>query len=265
MPKTNSTNITSILFYVTLLALLLSASAVAEDNEAATREHQAAQLRFAVDSRIAELDVEYMRSTTELRRQFDVRRRNLEENAESQIELSNALAAISRVYQDSLAALQREINGRRSNVYAAQSEANEELITQGAISSETWGRISSIPLRDFPFVPAPTVSGAAVEAAGAEEGEPEAPEEATASQTAVSETSQVEDRVEHGATDCAADRGGIRWYPDRDRDLFGDVNESPTIACHFAKPAGWVDNNYDCDDSDATVNPITGHCPGPRL
>ena len=57
------------------------------------------------------------------------------------------------------------------------------------------------------------------------------------------------------------DEGGdTPWYPDEDRDLFGDMNAVAQMRCYFGRPDGWVDNDYDCDDSDPTINPITGHC-----
>ncbi len=253
MPNTNSKNITRIFIHGTLLALLLSAPAVAQDDQSATRERQAAQLRVAVEAQIARLDAEYSTRADQLRRQFNDRSRELQENAESEIELSNSMAAIGRVYQDSLAALQREINGRRNNVYAAQTEANDELIAGGEISPETWAQISSTPLPDYPFEPASTVSATAVEPDVVEEILPVEEEEVAAASATVAAAPAPQ------ASGCE-----IGWYPDRDRDLFGDADAAATLACYPGKPSGFVDNDYDCDDSDATINPITGHCgPGP--
>ncbi|MDJ0751412.1 MAG: MopE-related protein [Woeseiaceae bacterium] len=62
--------------------------------------------------------------------------------------------------------------------------------------------------------------------------------------------------------DGILDDNVIPWFPDVDRDLFGTSQGPAILACHFNKPAGHVDNNYDCDDSDPTINPITGHCTG---
>ena len=46
------------------------------------------------------------------------------------------------------------------------------------------------------------------------------------------------------------------WFPDADGDGFGDLDfilAPPTWAC--AAPEGNVNNNYDCDDTDPSVNP----------
>ncbi|MFA6522646.1 MAG: putative metal-binding motif-containing protein [Patescibacteria group bacterium] len=45
----------------------------------------------------------------------------------------------------------------------------------------------------------------------------------------------------------------LTWYADTDVDDYGDPL-STTLAC--AVPAGYVDNDDDCDDSDADVNPV---------
>ncbi|MCB9338945.1 MAG: hypothetical protein H6577_12520 [Lewinellaceae bacterium] len=45
----------------------------------------------------------------------------------------------------------------------------------------------------------------------------------------------------------------LDYYPDVDMDGFGDANTTATNAC--VQPPGTVDNNGDCDDSLATVNP----------
>ncbi len=261
MPVTNFRNIASIFLPTVLSMLLCSPFATAQEDESATREHQAAQLRLAVDSRISQLDDEYTVRATDLRRQFNDRRRELEANADSEIELSNAMAAIGRVYQDSLAALQREINARKDGVYTAQSQANDELTRQGAISAGTWSRISSTPIEEIPTRPAPAVSVAEVEPVIAEE---EAPQAEPAPVIAEEETPD-EDTADAGAIlaiEQTQQPSGceIRWFPDRDRDLFGDAGSAATLACYPGKPAGFVDNDYDCDDSDPTVNPITGSC-----
>ncbi|HMV67686.1 MAG TPA: MopE-related protein [Myxococcota bacterium] len=44
------------------------------------------------------------------------------------------------------------------------------------------------------------------------------------------------------------------WYPDADGDGFGDGFATPT-ACPGGL-TGYVDNDYDCDDSDASVSPV---------
>ena len=42
------------------------------------------------------------------------------------------------------------------------------------------------------------------------------------------------------------------WYADSDGDSYGDISVS-VIDC--AQPSGYVTDNTDCDDSEATVNP----------
>ena len=42
------------------------------------------------------------------------------------------------------------------------------------------------------------------------------------------------------------------WYADSDGDSYGDINVS-VVDC--AQPSGYVTDNTDCDDSEATVNP----------
>jgi len=50
------------------------------------------------------------------------------------------------------------------------------------------------------------------------------------------------------------------WYADTDGDGFGDLNNS-IEAC--SQPEGYVDNNQDCDDSNAAINPVaTEICDG---
>jgi hypothetical protein len=58
-------------------------------------------------------------------------------------------------------------------------------------------------------------------------------------------------RIDEGLTMTA--------YPDNDGDLFGDPAH-PTQMCPHEVHSGWVNNNTDCDDTDATVNPINGNC-----
>ncbi len=239
-----------------LVALLLSPIAGAQGDVSATREQQAAQLRVAVDERISELDEEYAARAGELRAQFDARRQELEEATESEFVLSNAMAPISRVYQDSLAALQREINARKDGTYVAQNQANNELNRQGTISPETWSRISATPLAEYPIVPLPPLereaaTAVAQEAAPAVEGD--------SASTAIAAVPSSTPTPTPQATGCETS-----WYPDRDRDLFGDANASATSACYASRPSGFVDNDYDCDDSDPTINPITGHCAARR-
>ena len=43
------------------------------------------------------------------------------------------------------------------------------------------------------------------------------------------------------------------YYTDADGDGFGDINSLAVEAC--TAPAGSVDNNTDCDDSNSLVNP----------
>jgi hypothetical protein len=47
---------------------------------------------------------------------------------------------------------------------------------------------------------------------------------------------------------------GTNYYPDLDDDQFGDADASPTLAC--SPPPQHVDNNLDCDDEDANINPL---------
>ena len=58
-------------------------------------------------------------------------------------------------------------------------------------------------------------------------------------------------------TNCPPD---TTWYADADNDGFGDPNSSIQSA---TQPAGYVDNNDDCDDTNADVNPTaTEICDG---
>ncbi|MCB9760290.1 MAG: hypothetical protein H6739_10680 [Alphaproteobacteria bacterium] len=45
----------------------------------------------------------------------------------------------------------------------------------------------------------------------------------------------------------------LTWYPDDDADGYGDESDAGTVDC--ALPAGAVEDNSDCDDTDAAVNP----------
>lgn len=241
------------------LVLGWSPTVGAQSDASATREQQAAQLRVAVERRISALDDEYAERAGELRAQFDARIRELEEETESEFVMSNAMAPISRVYQDSLAALQREINARKDSAYAAQNQANNELNRQGEISPETWARVSTTPLNEYPIIPLPTPAeqdvAASVEPEATAEPEVAATIEPEAAAELVPPPAEPAAAPQPVASGCQA-----RWYPDRDRDLFGDAAATPALACYPDKPAGFVDNDYDCDDTDPTVNPITGHC-----
>ena len=66
-----------------------------------------------------------------------------------------------------------------------------------------------------------------------------------------------------GAIDCDDGDADVRepstWYRDHDEDGFGDPNRS-RLACE--KPTSFVDNNADCDDSDAQLNPEDGDSDG---
>jgi hypothetical protein len=57
--------------------------------------------------------------------------------------------------------------------------------------------------------------------------------------------------------DGASDEGPrITYYPDRDMDSFGDGTATPIEAC--TRPAGYVDNDDDCADGNASLNPAAG-------
>ena len=49
------------------------------------------------------------------------------------------------------------------------------------------------------------------------------------------------------------DEGCLAWYPDGDGDGYGDP--AGAVVSDLVPPAGYVDNNQDCDDTDAAVNP----------
>ena len=46
------------------------------------------------------------------------------------------------------------------------------------------------------------------------------------------------------------------YYKDNDGDGFGDP-ANPTTTCSETIPSGYVNNNTDCNDNDATINPAT--------
>ncbi len=465
MPNKNTKILSRILSLGALITLTLPFVATAQDG-ATAREQQAAQLRVEVDARIAELDEEYTARATELREQFEASKAELYESADDVFQRSNEETAINRVYPDALTSLQREINSRRNNVYAAQREANGQLIMDGAISPSTWAAISSAPLVGSGIDPGSMGTGSSVGSIGTEAATRDLPEETAPSYQprvtaggfrsdgrgpyrvtlrgsnlmpsdpdgvglriildfgrpgrlrpltpgAANRTETIEidpdswsdtriegDVVGYGETILAAttrtyelfwkadgyvfvshvegtvvpeetacrspdadgdgyasracggrdcddndanrfpgnvevgdpdgydedcdpttlggprddwdndgfvsnqacnlqsdgrllcgtdcndrdgainpdqrdfcdgidnncdgtfdDEGGdTPWYPDEDRDLFGDMNAAPQMRCYFGRPDGWVDNDYDCDDSDPTINPITGHC-----
>lgn len=65
-----------------------------------------------------------------------------------------------------------------------------------------------------------------------------------------------------GSTD---EEAGPSWYPDNDRDSFGDKSATPRVSC--TEPAGltpYVQNNSDCQDSDATIFPRASQAPETR-
>lgn len=53
--------------------------------------------------------------------------------------------------------------------------------------------------------------------------------------------------VDDNTNDCTT------WYPDADNDGFGFFNGQTICAC--TQPQGYVDNDLDCDDTNASVNP----------
>lgn len=51
------------------------------------------------------------------------------------------------------------------------------------------------------------------------------------------------------------------YYPDGDRDGFGEEGATATMAC--ARPEGFAENDFDCDDSEATTSPTSAEvCDG---
>ena len=51
---------------------------------------------------------------------------------------------------------------------------------------------------------------------------------------------------------------GVNYYPDVDGDGYGDSEADAVLACDA--PAGHVDNNSDCNDNDAAINPAATGC-----
>lgn len=75
----------------------------------------------------------------------------------------------------------------------------------------------------------------------------------------------AEDICDGVDNNCSGDEldatGTMVWYLDSDGDGYGD----PTKAdADCAQPQGYVSNNYDCDDDDASVSPASGDCPNPE-
>jgi hypothetical protein len=59
-----------------------------------------------------------------------------------------------------------------------------------------------------------------------------------------------------GVCGCGVDDSAAQtWYPDSDGDGYGNAASGGTVACE--QPAGWVLDNTDCDDADASVNPAS--------
>ena len=131
---------------VLLIVGLHPSTQAQQDVADVTREQHAAQLKVELDARIAELDQEYGDRLAKLETDADTKRRELYDNTTSVFERSSQEAAINREYQQSLSALQKEINDRKKSMYALQRAANGELMRQGAISSDTWAQISTTPL-----------------------------------------------------------------------------------------------------------------------
>ncbi len=71
---------------------------------------------------------------------------------------------------------------------------------------------------------------------------------------------EVCDGIDNNCDTNIDDVGSSIWYPDNDHDLFG-ASGGGTLACQNTKPAGHVDNNYDCDDNAAGINPGNDNCP----
>ncbi|HEX8698080.1 MAG TPA: MopE-related protein [Myxococcaceae bacterium] len=58
---------------------------------------------------------------------------------------------------------------------------------------------------------------------------------------------------------------GSNWYPDNDRDSFGDKSAPPTVSCTMPSgPTAYVQDNSDCKDSDANIFPRANTAPEAR-
>lgn len=47
----------------------------------------------------------------------------------------------------------------------------------------------------------------------------------------------------------------LTYYPDTDKDKYGDANATGKTTCAALAPAGWVPNKKDCNDKDKAINP----------
>jgi hypothetical protein len=65
-----------------------------------------------------------------------------------------------------------------------------------------------------------------------------------------SDGNQVTDDVLIELEDCMRD-----WFPDFDGDGYGDGDDPDLVVTDCAGPSGYIDNDADCDDTDATVYP----------
>jgi hypothetical protein len=52
--------------------------------------------------------------------------------------------------------------------------------------------------------------------------------------------------------DGEVDEGFVAWYADQDSDTYGDASNELFAT---EQPEGYVSNSFDCDDSDAAINP----------
>ncbi len=64
---------------------------------------------------------------------------------------------------------------------------------------------------------------------------------------------EVCDGVDNDCNGQVDESGGTLWYVDADADGYGDVNDTGVTSC--TQPTGTVDNNGDCDDTNALVHP----------
>ncbi|WP_242094542.1 BspA family leucine-rich repeat surface protein [Aestuariivivens sediminicola] len=64
---------------------------------------------------------------------------------------------------------------------------------------------------------------------------------------------EVCDGVDNDCNGQVDESGGTVWYVDADADGYGDVNDTGVTSC--TQPTGTVDNNGDCDDTNALVHP----------